>query len=103
MAMPVLESHQRRPADVQRLLKGMNSMLRAILLYLSQAGWARRMVTRQRVTWRVASRVVAGETLAEAVRPVRERNQAGLFVTLDDRGKDTSTVAEPVRAAGGDI
>lgn len=80
------------------ITKGMNSMLRAILLYLSQAAWARRMVTRWPVAWRVASRFVAGETLDEAVSLVRVLNQKGYFVTLDHLGEYTSTPEEAVKA-----
>lgn len=73
-------------------------MLRALLLYLSKAAWARRMVTGWKVAWRVASRFVAGETLGEAVRLVKELNARGYYVTLDHLGEHTSTVEKAVRA-----
>jgi proline dehydrogenase len=38
-------------------------MLRAILLYLSKAPWARRIVTRWQFARRAAARFVAGDTL----------------------------------------
>ena len=74
-------------------------MLRALLLYLSQASWARRIVTRWSVAWRVASRFVAGETLDEAVRLVKTLNEQGLYVTLDHLGEYTRTAEVAVRAA----
>ncbi len=73
-------------------------MLRALLLYLSQAQWARNMVTGWRVAWRVASRFVAGETLEEAVALVKELNRRGFYVTLDHLGEYTSNEAEAVRS-----
>lgn len=73
-------------------------MLRALLLYLSQARWARKMVTRWNVAWRVASRFVAGETLGEAVSLVKDLNRRGFFVTLDHLGEYTSNEAEAVQS-----
>ncbi|NPA07239.1 MAG: proline dehydrogenase [Chloroflexi bacterium] len=73
-------------------------MLRALLLYLSTAMWARRVVTRWSVAWRVASRFVAGETLADAVRVTRELNARGLLVTLDHLGELTTNPAEAEQA-----
>ena len=73
-------------------------MLRALLLYLSQAQWARRMVTRWSVAWRVAARFIAGETLDEAVALVKKLNGQGYFVTLDHLGEYTTNAAEAQRA-----
>ena len=73
-------------------------MLRALLLYLSQARWARKIVTRWPVAWRVASRFVAGETLEEAVALVKELNQRGYYVTLDHLGEYTSNELEAVQS-----
>lgn len=69
-------------------------MLRALLIYLSQAGWARRIVTRWSLSWRVASRFIAGETLDDAVRTIKELNQKGLFATLDHLGEHTHSEVE---------
>ena len=74
-------------------------MLRAFLLYLSQARWARKIVTRWKVAWRVASRFVAGETLGEAVALVKVLNARGFYVTLDHLGEYTSNEAEAVQSA----
>lgn len=73
-------------------------MLRAWLIYLSRAPWARRVVTRWPVAWRVASRFVAGETLDDALRVTRELNQQGIFVTLDHLGEVTTNPAEAAQA-----
>lgn len=62
-------------------------MLRRVLLYLSHAGWARKMATRWGVARRVASRFVAGETLEDAIRAVKDINRQGLLVTLDYLGE----------------
>ncbi len=69
-------------------------MLRALLLYLSQATWARKIVTGWGVAWRVASRFVAGETLNDAVRVVKELNERGFTTTLDHLGEYTTNDEE---------
>jgi hypothetical protein len=46
-------------------------MLRSFLIYLSQAGWAQRMVTGWTFAWKTASRFVAGESLQDAIRVVK--------------------------------
>jgi proline dehydrogenase len=74
-------------------------MLRALLLYLSKAVWARRMVTRWPVAWRVAKRFIAGETLDEAVKLVKRLNSQGFFVTLDHLGEHTTNETAAVKAA----
>jgi proline dehydrogenase len=74
-------------------------MLRALLLYLSQAAWARQIVTGWGVAWRVASRFVAGETLDDAVRVVRELNARGFNTTLDHLGEYTTNEEEACKSA----
>lgn len=74
-------------------------MLRAMLLYLSQAGWARRLVTGWGVAWRVATRFVAGETLEDAVALVKDLNRRGFYVTLDHLGEYTTNAAEARQSA----
>ncbi len=73
-------------------------MLRALLLYLSRAAWARRALTRWAVTRRVADRFVAGDTLADAVRVSRDLNRQGLLVTLDHLGEFTTNPDEARQA-----
>ncbi|MEW5985883.1 MAG: proline dehydrogenase family protein [Chloroflexota bacterium] len=67
--------------------------LRLLLIYLSKAAWARRMVGRHGLAWRVASRFVAGETLDEAVQVSQALNQRGLLVTLDYLGESVTEAA----------
>ena len=73
-------------------------MLRAWLIYLSRAPWARRLVTRWPVAWRVASRFVAGETLDDALRVTQLLNRQGIFVTLDHLGEVTTNPQEAAQA-----
>lgn len=65
-------------------------MLRSLLIYLSHAEWARRIVTGWSFAWRAASRFVAGETLDDAMRAVEDLNAKGINATLDHLGEHTS-------------
>ncbi|KAB2904751.1 MAG: proline dehydrogenase [Anaerolineae bacterium] len=69
-------------------------MLRQILLYLSRAGWARNVAVNWRLAQRVARRFVAGETLEDAVRVVRELNGRGILATLDCLGESVKNVED---------
>lgn len=69
-------------------------MLRSILIYLSRAVWAQRFVTGWGFAWKAASRFVAGETVQDAIRIVRELNAKGIFATLDRLGEHTSNLDE---------
>jgi proline dehydrogenase len=71
-------------------------MIRQFLLYLSQAAWARGIMTRWGAARRVARRFVAGETLDEALQVTRTLNAKGLLVTLDYLGESV-TSAEDAR------
>lgn len=73
-------------------------MLRALLLALSRAWWAQRLVTRWRFGWQMAARFVAGETLDEALQVTHALNAAGLNVTLDHLGEHTTTRQEAAQA-----
>jgi proline dehydrogenase len=73
-------------------------MLRSFLIYLSKAAWAQKLVTSWRIAWHVASRFVAGVTVEEAIRAVRELNDHCINATLDHLGEHTSTVEEADRA-----
>ena len=66
-------------------------MLRTLLIYLSQAKWARSFVMNFSLARRVALRFVAGETLAEAVQVVQTINNAGMLATLDLLGEHSDT------------
>ena len=73
-------------------------MLRSFLIYLSQAGWAQRMVTGWSFAWNVASRFVAGETNEEAMDVVKQLNAKGINATLDQLGEHTSMAEEAVKS-----
>ncbi len=79
-------------------------MLRRLLLYLSEARWARSTVTNWGLARRVALRFVAGETLDEAVAVTRSLNEKGMAVTLDclgesvEKAEDTVDVVNTYRA-----
>src|SRR6185369_3365487 len=65
-------------------------MLRRLLLYLSTAVWARRMVTGLGFARRAARRFVAGETLDEAVAAVQTLNGRKLAASLDYLGESVA-------------
>jgi proline dehydrogenase len=70
------------------------SLLRSLLIYLSRAPWAQNLIMNWDFAWQTASRFVAGITLEDAIRVVRELNSAGINATLDHLGEHTSTPAE---------
>lgn len=74
-------------------------MLRTFLIALSQAAWARRLAMSIPLARRTALRFVAGEELDDALRVVRELNQAGMLVTLDLLGEHTEDAAAAEQAA----
>ncbi len=65
-------------------------MLRSLLIYLSQADWARQIVTRWSFAWQAASRFIAGETLEDAIQVVKTLNAMNINATLDHLGEHTS-------------
>ncbi len=69
-------------------------MLRSLLIYLSKAGWARKLVTRWSFAWRAASRFIAGEKLEDAIRVIQGLNEKGIFATVDHLGEHTTNVME---------
>lgn len=73
-------------------------MLRSFLIYLSKAAWAQKLITSWGFAWRTASRFVAGTTLEDALRVMRELNQKGINATLDHLGEHTSTPEEAQQA-----
>jgi proline dehydrogenase len=62
-------------------------LLRALLIYLSQAEWARNIVTGWSFARRAASRFIAGDTLSEAIEAIHRINESNRFVTLDHLGE----------------
>ncbi|MBV6395651.1 MAG: Proline dehydrogenase 2 [Anaerolineales bacterium] len=73
-------------------------MLRSLLIYLSKAQWAQRVVTGWPLAWKAASRFIAGEQAEDAIRVVRELNARGINVTLDHLGEHTSTMDEAAQS-----
>jgi proline dehydrogenase len=69
-------------------------MLRSLLIYLSTAGWARKIVTRWSIAWKAASRFIAGEKLEDAIRVIQGLNAAGITATLDHLGENTTNIQE---------
>ena len=76
-------------------------MLRSFLIYLSQAGWAQRMVTGWKLAWKIASRFVAGESVQDAIRVIQKLNAKGIVATLDQLGEHTTTAEEATQSAEG--
>jgi proline dehydrogenase len=76
-------------------------MLRSLLIYLSKAAWAQKLMTSWSIAWSVASRFVAGEKVEDAVRVIRDLNVKCINATLDQLGEHTSTVEEADRATQG--
>jgi len=77
-------------------------MIRALLIYLSQAEWAQRLVHNLGFARRMALRFVAGEDLDSAIEAVKNLNQKGLEATLDHLGEHVSNLAD-ARAATDEI
>ena len=74
-------------------------MLRSFFIYLSKAAWAQKLITGWSFSWRFASRFVAGITLEDALRVVRELNAKGINATLDHLGEHTNAPEEAQQAA----
>jgi proline dehydrogenase len=74
-------------------------MLRSILIYLSQANWARKIVTSWSFARKAASRFIAGETLDDAIAVIKTLNANNINATLDHLGEHTSTSENAIQAA----
>lgn len=71
---------------------------RRLLLYLSQAQWARDLVTGFPLAWRVAGRFVAGEGVEDALRATQELQAKGMAAAMDYLGESVSDPAEAATA-----
>jgi proline dehydrogenase len=69
-------------------------MLRRPILAASRSGRIKRTVSTAPVSRSVVRRFVAGETVEDAVRTTRELIGAGLAVSLDHLGEDTTDVGQ---------
>lgn len=73
-------------------------MVRAGLMWLSERQGLFRLIRRNGLARRAASRFVAGETLEDGVRAVRELNAAGVSASLDLLGESVRDLVEAARA-----
>jgi proline dehydrogenase len=73
-------------------------MLRTFLIYLSKSVWLKKLFGRWNFAWKVASRFVAGETLAEGINVARALNETGMTATLDHLGEHVGNPDEARRA-----
>ena len=77
-------------------------MLRSLFGYLSKASWARKIAMHSSIVWKMASRFIAGVTLADGIRTIQQLNSKGINATLDHLGEDTDS-PEKARQATADI
>jgi proline dehydrogenase len=66
-------------------------MLRIILLYLSRAAWARKLLLAFPPTRRVARRFVSGETCEDVIAAVRSLNARGITASANFLGENVTT------------
>ena len=74
-------------------------MLRSLILFLANARWARRLISRFGFARRTASRFVAGEADADAIAAIQILNARGIQATLDYLGESVTSEADATRAA----
>lgn len=74
-------------------------MLRILLIYLSQAVWARKIIQRWGFAQKMSARFIAGETLDQAIAVVKILNKKGINATLDHLGENVSSREGAVLAA----
>jgi proline dehydrogenase len=77
-------------------------MLRRTLIYLSQAEWARSLVSKSKFAWKTASRFVAGDDLENAIKAIQLLNSDGVRATVDHLGENTESF-ELAKMAASDI
>lgn len=68
-------------------------MLRSLLLYLSDLDGPKKLLMGNPLGRRLASRFIAGEELADALRVIRRLNSEGFMVTLDCLGESVHEAA----------
>jgi proline dehydrogenase len=77
-------------------------MFRSFFSYLSKAAWARKIVTKWPIAWKMASRFIAGEKLSDGIQTIKILNSKGINATLDHLGEHTDS-PEQARKATADI
>jgi proline dehydrogenase len=75
-------------------------VLRRALLAASSSDQIHRLLTGTSAARAMVARYVAGETLADAVRVAHELRDAGLLVTIDYLGEDTTDAGQAAAVAG---
>lgn len=68
--------------------------LRALLLYLSGAGWARQFISSMPFAQQTAARFVAGDRIDDAIATARDLNAKGMRVTMDYLGESVTNAAD---------
>ena len=74
-------------------------MFRSFFSYLSKAAWARNIVTKWPIAWKMASRFIAGEKLEDGIQVIRILNSKGINATLDHLGEYTDSPEKAQQAA----
>ena len=74
-------------------------MLRILLIYLSQAVWARKIIQSWGFAQKMSARFIAGETLDQAIEVVKILNKKGINATLDHLGENVSSREGAILAA----
>jgi len=87
--------------SVLLLLRG-EKILRSLLLYLSEANWARKAVSGTVIAQKVAGRFYAGLDQTSALAAVRDLQAGGLLSTMDFLGESVTDESE-ARAATAEI
>jgi proline dehydrogenase len=77
-------------------------MFRSFFSYLAKATWARKIVAKWSIAWKMASRFIAGETLPDGIRVIKSLNAMGINATLDHLGENTDS-PEKAKQATKDI
>lgn len=73
-------------------------MLRELLLALSHSKTTRKFITGFPVARAVSSRFIAGLTLADEIRAIRDLNAVGMMTSADHLGENVATESDAARA-----
>lgn len=73
-------------------------MLRQTLLYLSQQNWLRRWMENSSISRKLTSRFIAGPTLDEGIRVLRDLYAERIWGTLDYLGENVTSLAEAAQS-----
>ncbi len=68
------------------------NMLRSFFISLARSAWAQRTLPGWRITKKLASRFIAGESLDEAIQVIRQLNERGIQASIDYLGENTTTL-----------